>query len=197
MPDSIPEGAALRRPPPIPVPDLLPSPAAAGLDAAAPELALALYRRVAETARAAEAERRQASEELAGHLREAGRALARLAAPRFELGRLLARIQPLLAGGGLENVAALLDLFARAWDAELERAGVEVREVTGLEVSDELAAHISVAAAVPDPRIARAVVSETLSPLVVWSGRVVGVAQVITAVPAAAAAPDPPRTEAT
>jgi hypothetical protein len=192
------------RPPPIAVPGLLPLLAAAPC-AATPELALDLYRRLAASARAAEDGRRQARQEVERHTREAGNTLARLAAARFEFGRLLARILPALAAGAAGasasrvDVAGLLELFARGWDAELERAAVEVRELTGLEMSDELAAVTAVEAAVPDPGIARAVVRETLSPLVLWAGRVVGVAQVITAVPVAptpdGGAEPPPRPE--
>jgi hypothetical protein len=165
----------------IAIPDYLPdpqAPAPGGL----PELALELYRRVGDSTREAEEQQRKARQEIEQHTREAGRTLARVAAARFELGRVLARVLPMLAEGGREDVGRILELFARGWDAELERARVEVRDVTGQPITDELAAVIEVEAAVPEPMVPHATVRETLSPLVLWAGRPVGVARVITSV---------------
>lgn len=164
------------------LPDDLPAPAAE-LSASVPELALELYRRVADSAREAEEHQKKARQEIERSTREAGRTLARVAAVRFELGRLLARVLPMLAEANRSDVARILELFARGWDAELERARVEVRDVTGQPLTDELAAVIEVEGAIPDPAVDQAMVRETLSPLVLWAGRVVGVARVITSVP--------------
>lgn len=166
----------------LPIPPYLPAPPTpppGGL----PELALELYRQIAGAAREREEQRRSAQQETERQTREAERTLARLAAVRFELARLLARILPALAEGGREDIVRILELFARSWDAELERCRIEVRDVAGEPVTDELAAVIEVEAAVPDPTTREAKVRETLSPLVVWDDRVVGVARVITSVP--------------
>lgn len=172
----------MRREPQPAIPDYLPVPAAS-LPGNLPELALELYRRVAESAREADEQRRRAAQEIERHTREAGRTLASLAAARFELGRLFARITPALAAAGQEDLGRVLALFARSWDAELERARIEVRDVTGRPMTEELAAVIEVEGAVPDPAARETLVRETLSPLVLWAGRVVGVARVITSVP--------------
>jgi hypothetical protein len=153
--------------------------------AALPELALELYRKVAAATREAEQAQQAARQEVEKFTREAGRVLARLAAARFELERLLARLRPELAAAGRDDLGRVLDLFARGWDAELERSRVEVRDVTGLPMTDELAQLIEVEGAVPDVASRETTVRETLAPLVLWAGRVVGVARVITSVPGA------------
>ncbi len=149
-----------------------------------PAMALELYRRLAECERAVEQERERAAEELERHRRETSRLLARLAAERFDFERLLDRVLPDLAGAGREDLGDKLRLFARSWDAELERARVEVRDLTGDAVTDELAEIIEVEGVVPDPGTSQAVVREALSPLVLWQDRVVGLSKVITSVPA-------------
>jgi hypothetical protein len=166
------------------IPDDLPAPAAE-LAVSVPELALELYRRVADSAREAEEHQKKARQEIDRSTQEAGRTLARVAAARFELGRLLARVLPMLVEADRGDVARILELFTRGWDAELERARVEVRDVTGQALTDELAAVIEVEGAIPDPGVDQAMVRETLSPLVLWAGRIVGVARVITSVPLA------------
>lgn len=166
----------------IAIPDYLPDPQAP-VPGGLPDLALELCRRVAESAREAEEQQRKARLEIEQHTREAGRTLARVAAARFDFGRVLARVLPLLAEGGRDDIGRILELFARSWDAELERARVEVRDVTGQPITEELAAVIEVEAAIPEPAVHQAAVRETLSPLVLWAGRPVGVARVITSVP--------------
>lgn len=167
---------------PLPAPGYLPV-SAVDSPGGLPELVLELCRRVAESARAAEEHQTRARQEVEQHTREAGRTLARVAAARLDFSRLLGRVLPMLSDGGREDVGRILELFARGWDAELERSRVEVRDVTGQPITEELAAVIEVEAAVPEPAVSQAMVRETLSPLVLWAGRVVGVARVITSVP--------------
>jgi hypothetical protein len=169
------------------VPDFLPT-SCSEPSGTLQELALELYRCVAASRGELEEQRKSAQQEIERHTREAGRTLARLAAVRFELERLLARIRPDLAEAGRGDLVRVLDLFARGWDAELARAGVEVRNPTGDLLTDELAAVIEVEGAIPDPTACQARVRETLSPLVLWAGRVIGTARVITSVPAPEAA---------
>jgi hypothetical protein len=166
---------------PIAIPPYLPAAAPQSETLAA--LALTLYREVAATAGEAARQRQAARHEVERHTRETGHILGRLAAMRFEFARLLVRIRPQLAGAAGEDVFRLLDLFARGWDVELERTEIEVRDVNGQPMTDELAERIEVLGAVPDPACSEATVRETLSPLVLWAGRVVGVARVITSVP--------------
>jgi hypothetical protein len=167
---------------PLPVPEYL-QPTVAEMPGGLPDLALELCQRVADSAREVEEQQRRARQEIEQHTRGAGRTLARIAVARFELGRVLARVLPMLVESGRDDVARILELFARGWDSELERARVEVRNVTGQLITEELAAVIEVEAAIPEPAVRRATVRETLSPLVLWAGRPVGVARVITSVP--------------
>ncbi len=165
------------------VPDYLPT-SLTEVPVRLPAMALELYRRLAECERAGEQERERAADEIERHRQESSRLLARLAAERFEFERLLVRVLPDLAGTDLEDLGEKLRLFARSWDAELGRARVEVRDLTGDAVTDELAEVIEVEGVVPDPDTSQAVVREALSPLVLWQGQVVGLSKVITSVPA-------------
>ncbi len=162
---------------PLPLPGPLP---VTDLRADLPALALELYRQLAETARQAALRERALGDELAARTRAAERTIARLATGRFEFQRLLDRVE---RAGTAPDLAGALALQARAWDAELQRAGVEVRDLQGEVLTDELYAQVEVAGAVPDPAVDRPTVRETLVPLVLVGGQVVGAAQVITSVP--------------
>lgn len=167
---------------PLPLPDPLPT-VLPGVPGDLAERALALYRRLAAAEAELAEERCRAAAEIDRHRREVAATLARLAAQRFELERLLERLLPQLAQAGRDDLGEVLGLFARGWDAELARAGVEVEDLAGEPLTDELAEVVEVEAAVPDPETAAAVVRESLSPLVRWHGRVVAAARVITSVP--------------
>lgn len=148
------------------------------------ELALELYQQLAaETARARECER-QCREQLDALSRDANRTIRELAAERFEFGRLVERILPALTQAGLADVIKVLDIYARTWDANLKRARVEVENLTGRVLTDELAELVEVESAIPDPAVRETIVRKTLTPLVKIDGRVTGLAKVNTSVPA-------------
>jgi len=168
---------------PLQVPDFIQTPWAeppSGLI----DLAFALYQRLAECAEVSEAGARSAREQLENQARQTGGVIALLAAQRLEYERLLRRILPELELRGLPEVCKVLMLYARSWDADLRRARVEVRDLTGSVLTDELCEMIEVESAIPDPAVSKTVVRETLLPLVLHEGRVASPAKVITSVPA-------------
>lgn len=168
----------------IPVPGFLTTPSAAVTPRDLQALALELYQRLAESARRIEQCERKAQDELASQAREHDRLIARLAAERFELQRLLDRVLPPIEQGQLPpDLATALRLQARSWDAELQRMGIEVIDLAGQVLTDALSEKVEVESAIPEPVVEEAVVRKTLTPLVLYQGRVVGVAKVITSVP--------------
>lgn len=168
---------------PLPVPDFIPTPWAEPPSGLA-ELAFAIYQRLAVSAEGSEACARSAREQIENHTRQTGGVIALLAAQRLEYGRLLRRILPELEQRGLPEVCKVLTLYARSWDADLRRARVEVRDLAGSVLTDELREMIEVESAIPDPAVGETVVRETLFPLVLHEGRVASPAKVITSVPA-------------
>jgi hypothetical protein len=147
------------------------------------EQVLELYRRHAhEQARAAAAESaaREARDSLT---RSFHRTISELAAERFAFDRLIGRILPMLESAGLEQAVKVIQLYARSWDANLKRARIEVADLAGQPLTDELAEVIEVESAISDPAVREIVVRETLSPLVKLEGRVIGLARVNTSVP--------------
>lgn len=120
----------------------------------------------------------------AAEQQESDRALAHLAAERFEFERLLRRIVPAMQRSRkLGKDARALELFARRWDQVLARLELEVQDPAGLPLSDVLAEIVEVESAVPDPALAEVLVRETLFPIVRFKQRVIGIGRVITSVP--------------
>ncbi len=147
------------------------------------ELTLALYQRLSDCIARIEEREREAQEEIEKHTRRMSRLIAQLAAERFEYERLMQRVAPELERAGLTDLIRIFDLHARSWDANLRRAQVEVRGLTSEIVTDKLIEQIEVESAIHDPAVGEAVVRETLSPLVLLEGRIIGLAKVITSVP--------------
>jgi hypothetical protein len=166
----------------FPVPDELP------LDEGAScgdieDAALAMYQKLADTVRAFEESGRKAREALDEEARKSRHLIASLAAERFEFERLARRLEPDLARLQATELLRALDLYKRAWDQVLRRNNVEVHDLTGCPLTDDLAEDIEVEGHVPDPSATRTVVRETLSPLVRYEGKTIGMAKVITSVP--------------
>ena len=164
-----------------PVPDLLPT--AWRTPPNLKELTLALYRHLANCSASVEASKKHATEQVEDHIRQTSRIIAQLAAQRFEYERLLKRVLPELEVAGLREVGDVLLLFARSWDAELRSACVEVRDLTGQMVTDDLTDMIEVHSAVSESGAESVLIRETLFPLVMYRDVVVGPAHVITSVP--------------
>lgn len=166
----------------LPIPDYLPVASPNGF-AGLPELVGELCQRLSDMTRQLEMAEQQTREQLATQSRKMNRLVAQLASERFELERLLRRVLPELEAAGLTSLAKVLTLFARSWDSNLRRAEIEVRDVTGCELTDELVEVVEVESAVVDAGVRQTVVRETITPLVIYQGRVIGVATIITAVP--------------
>jgi hypothetical protein len=166
----------------LPVPDYQPVASPDGF-ARLPELVGELCQRLGDMSRRLEMAEQQAREQFATQNRKMNRLVAQLASERFELERLLRRVLPELEAAGLANLAKVLTLYARSWDSNLQRAEIEVRDVTGCELTDELVEVVEVESAVADASVRQTVVRETITPLVIHQGRVIGVATIITAVP--------------
>jgi hypothetical protein len=168
----------------LPIPGVIPVPAKLRVEDAE-DAALELYRRVAEADRRyQEMERRQQSE-IAETSRKTHRLISALAAERFEFDRLMRRLKPELERRNAGDLIQLLDLFAKAWDLKLGRASIQVVDLAGLPLSDELAGDVEVESHFPDPSVVQATVRETLIPLVLLEGKTIGSAKIITAVPVA------------
>jgi hypothetical protein len=165
------------------VPNVLPEAPDVSRGEGAAELALDLYRQLAQARRESHAALEQAEKRIDAHALGLNATIAALAAERFEFDRVLKRIEPELTALGAANAARVLDLFVRGWSAALSREGVEVRDLTGLPFTDDLAEAVDVSCAIEDASIAQPVISETLTPLVVHRGRIVGKALVNKAVP--------------
>lgn len=166
----------------IEIPGFLPTPLK-GPPANLEDLALELYRRLAESAARERECRREAQERVEEITRRSNRVITELATERFEFERLIRRILPDIEKAGIEHVARVITLYARSWDSNLRRAQVEVRDLTGSPLTDELAEVIEVESAIPDPSVSVLMIREMLSPLVRVEGRVTGIAKVITSVP--------------
>jgi len=173
----------------IPLPPVVPLPAEPQL-ADIEDAALELYQRVVEAERRAEeaehrieeAERRLRAE-MTEKTRRANRLIAVLASVRFEFVRLVQRLWPELQSLQANNLMELCVLFLRSWDSRLHQASIRVVDLTGLPLTDELAGDVEVESHVPDPSVAQAMVRETLAPLVLLEGKVIGMAKIVTSVP--------------
>jgi len=148
------------------------------------ELALQLYRRHAQEKARADAAESAIQAERDALTRGFHRTVSELAAERFAFERLLVRILPMLENAGLEQAVKVIQLYARSWDANLKRARIEVADLAGQRLTDELAEMIEVESPISDPTVREIVVRETLTPLVKLEGRVIGLARVNTSVPA-------------
>lgn len=167
-----------------PVPDFLPEPPDWPAPPDLEEMVLGLYQRVADYARRLDSSERQAKAREEAHGRKTRRVIALLAAERFEFERLMRRILPDLRAAGADEAVRVLTLYARTWDANLRRSQVEVCDLTGSVLTDELSELVEVESALPDSTVSEPVVRETLSPLVKVEGHVVSLSKVITSVPA-------------
>jgi len=169
----------------IPVPDLLPERSLSDVEPAL--LVLEVYRLVADSNQRAADAAAEAETRIQRHSLDMNGSLAALAVQRFEFERMLRRLRPLLEGCG--DAVRVLDLFARGWDAVLGREQIEVRDLTGLPLSDEIAECIDeVSGAVPDHTADCVAVRETLVPVVLHRGIVIGRAAIVKTIPAANAA---------
>src|SRR6266545_6084489 len=110
--------------PRVPLPEPLPETPDVSRGEGAAELALDLYRQLAEARRDARAAVEKADQRIESHVLSTSATIAALAAERFELDRLLKRIEPELTARGAADVIRVLDLFARAWSAALAREGI-------------------------------------------------------------------------
>lgn len=168
----------------IPVPDTLPERPIPDVEPSL--LALDIYRMLADANQRALDAAGEAEARIQKHLLEANGSLAALAGQRFEFERMLRRLRPQLEGCG--EALRVLDLFARGWDAVLGREQIEVRDLTGLPLSDEIAECIDeVSGAVPDGAVDHVVVRETLVPVVLHRGAVIGRAAIVKTIPTVAA----------
>jgi hypothetical protein len=150
------------------------------------DAALALYQKLADTERAAEEFRRKAHDELRDQSAKSRVLIARLAAERFEFERLARRMEPDLVRLEAAGLLRALDLYRRAWDQLLRRNNIEVCDITGYPLTDEIAEDLEVEGHVPDPAVTQTTIREMLSPLVRLEGKTIGMAKVITSVPAIA-----------
>ena len=162
----------------FPVPPLLTEPYVAHLGDVE-DAALDLYQRLADATRRAEDVERKCKTEVADHTRNARSLIATLAAERFEFERLLRRIEPELQRLKADDLLRVVSLYARSWDQKLLRLRIEVRDLTGMPISDD----VEVESHVPDPSVSQTEVRETLTPLVLLDGKVIGLAKVVTSVP--------------
>ena len=169
----------------LPVPGFLPTPLAdppSDLE----DMALMFYGRLVACAERLESAEKQGRAQREEQMHQAHRTMARLAAQRFEFTRLSQRIRSeleTLCPDHTETIDNVLGLFARNWDANLRRAGLEVIDLTGHPLTNELAEVVEVESAIPDASAREIVVRETLTPLVKVEGQVVALAKIITAVP--------------
>jgi len=149
------------------------------------DAALALYERVAEADARVAAMEKQHGSELAEQTRALHRLIAVLVVERFELDRMMRRIEPELTRRGCTDLLLSISLYARAWDLKLSRASLQVVDLTGSPLTDELAGEVEVESHLPDPSVTVTTVRETLVPLVLLDGKVIGPAKIVTSVPIA------------
>jgi hypothetical protein len=145
---------------------------------------LALYQKLAEAVRAVEESDRRREEELAGVTDRFLSLIASLAGERFEFERLVRRMVPELVRMEAAELIKALDLFQRAWDQTLRRNKIEVLDISGWTLTDEIAEEIEVKGHVSDSGVTQTKVRETLAPLVRIEGRTIATAKVITSVAA-------------
>lgn len=166
----------------IPFPPLIPLPEASRLEDVE-DAALELYQRVAEADRRIDETERRLRMEMSEKARSANRLIAALAVERFEFERLVRRLRPELERCKAADAMQAFDLYSRAWDLKLGRAGIEVVDLTGHTLSDDIADDVEVESFVPDPSVTQTMVRETLVPLVLLQGKTVGQAKIVTSVP--------------
>jgi hypothetical protein len=157
------------------------------------DLALNLYRQVAEAERQRAEAVREAAARVAENDLKNQRTIASLAIQRFEFDRLLGRIVAELTQLGAHDSLRAIDLFSRSWKQELERKCIEVRDLAGLPLTKELAAVVDVNGAIPECGLSHVVIRETLAPLVMHRGQVISAAVVNTSVPELAAEQSAPQ----
>jgi len=149
------------------------------------ELALDLYEHSADVTRRLRKSAPRWQEKLAAQTAETDAVIAALASVRFEFQRLLDRFARGPSSLEPDKFRELLELFAKQWDASLHRCGVEVKDLTGEVMTDELADVVDVQNAIPDPSATELTVRDTLAPLVRRGGRIAGRAVVVTSAPVA------------
>jgi hypothetical protein len=149
------------------------------------DAALALYERIAEADSRFAAMEKRLGTESAEQTRTLHRLVAILAAERFEFDRMMRRIGPELTRRNCTDLLQSIGLYARAWDLKLSRASLEVVDLAGYPLTDELAGEVEVESHLPDPSVSVTTVHETLVPLVVLGGKVIGPAKIVTSVPKA------------
>ena len=148
------------------------------------DAAYELYDRVARADEQLTKCERSLRAELAEKSRSAQRLIAMLAAERFEFDRILRRLSPELERRGASDLLQYLNLFVRAWDLKLSRANIQVLDIAGCLLDDELAGDVEVESHVPDVSVSATMVRETLVPLVKLDGKTIGQAKIVTSVPA-------------
>jgi hypothetical protein len=165
----------------LPIPGFLAAPELSQIPANIEDLTLDLYQRTSDTSRNAADTVKRIEQQVRERGRATDRVIAVLAAERFEFERVLRRIRPELEQLNAPSAERVLGLFARSWDATLARLKVECRDLTGLPLTDELAAEVEVESAIPGDTD-QTVIRETLFPLVIYEGRVAALAKVVTLV---------------
>ncbi len=147
------------------------------------DAALELYARVAEADARLDQVQHKLREELGEQARALKRLIALLASERFEFDRLMRRIGPELMSGGMAGLMESLQLYARGWDMRLNRMSIQVVDLAGYPLSDDLVNDLEVESHVHDPSIRATTIRETLVPQVFLEGKSIGMAKVIAAVP--------------
>jgi hypothetical protein len=170
---------------PFPLPDPIPCAVRDPLDLAG--LSLSLYRKICGLNRLAEEAIENAERRIHTHTLATNHTIAALAAEHFEFERVMKRIEPELEKAGVHNAKRVLDIFGRGWAAVLAREQIEVRDLTNVVFSNEIAELVEVNGSVEDPAASEPVVRETLTPLVLHRGQIAGRAIVNKAVPTSAA----------
>lgn len=147
------------------------------------DAALALYERVTEADLRFAALEKRFDAETAEQIRSLHRLVASLATERFELDRMMRRISSELTRRNCADLLQAIVLYSRAWDLKLTRASLQVLDLTGQPLTDELLGDVEVESHMPDPSVPVTMVRETIIPLVLLSGKVIGPAKIVTAVP--------------
>jgi hypothetical protein len=169
----------------FPLPDPIPRAAADPVDLAG--VSLSLYRKISGLNRLAEEAIANAELRIQSHTLATSRTIAALAAEHFEFDRVMKRIQPELEKAGANSVKRVLEVFGRGWAAVLAREEVELRDLTNVPFSNEIAEVVEVNGSVADPAASEPVVRETLTPLVLHRGQIISRAIVNKSVPVSGA----------
>lgn len=127
--------------------------------------------------------RKQAAEEVEAGWKKIHHTLAQLAAERFEFERVMERTRADLGKNKLRKLKQILNLHRKRWDNVLKRLEIEIVDLQGMVLSEELAAVIEVESAVPNSKVTETTVRETLSPLIKMRGELIGIGRVVTSVP--------------